>query len=103
VDQNGRSSEHQGRIKLTILSLRGTSGERTEERGSEQERASSPHPLLHLMEGREKSTSLMQDLREDEGWQNSLIYPKMFGSIVPNAPAGSSYHWQNINLWENAK
>jgi len=27
----------------------------------------------------------------------------MFGSIVPNAPAGSSYHWQNINLWENAK
>jgi len=60
VDQNGRSSEHQGRIKLTILSLRGTSGERTEERGSEQERASSPHPLLHLMEEREKSTSLMQ-------------------------------------------
>ena len=33
-----------GCIKLTILSLRGTSGERTEERGMQFERASSPQP-----------------------------------------------------------
>jgi hypothetical protein len=36
------AQRRQGCIKLTILSLRGTSGERTEERGNQQKRASSP-------------------------------------------------------------
>jgi len=34
----------QGCIKLSILSPRGTSGERTEERGYQQKRTSSPQP-----------------------------------------------------------
>src|SRR6266704_4508672 len=34
----------QGCIKLSILSPRGTSGERTEERGNQQKRTSSPQP-----------------------------------------------------------
>jgi hypothetical protein len=41
-----------GCIKLTILSLRGTSGAKTEERGNQQERASSPH-LSPPSDGRE--------------------------------------------------
>jgi hypothetical protein len=48
----------QGCIKLPILSLRGTSGgERIEERGETNRNAP---PLLHRMEQREKSRSLMR-------------------------------------------
>jgi hypothetical protein len=45
-------------IKLTILSLRGTSGERTE--GGNKYVPPLPNPLLHPMEEREKSKRLMQ-------------------------------------------
>ncbi len=48
----------QGCIKLSILSPRGTSGG---PRGGETNKnAPPPHPLLHPMEEREKSQSLMQ-------------------------------------------
>jgi hypothetical protein len=48
----------QGCIKLCLLSLRGTSGERTEE--TNKNVPPLPNPLLHPMEEREKSRSLMQ-------------------------------------------
>jgi hypothetical protein len=44
---------HRGASLVFFLSPRGTSGERTEERGSSKNKPPLPSPLLHPMEERE--------------------------------------------------
>src|SRR5258706_8961949 len=58
-----RAAVLHGCIKLPLLSPRGTSGERTEERAApfaDQNRPPLPSPLLHRIEEREKFGSSMQ-------------------------------------------
>jgi len=55
-----RAAVPHGCIKLPLLSPRGTSGERTEERGTNKNAPLLPSP----MEEREKSRSLMQACRD---------------------------------------
>ena len=66
----------QGCIKLFFLSPRGTSGERTEERGTNKDAPPLPCPLLgHPMEEREKAMSLMQPWARSEAKAASLRKP----------------------------
>src|SRR5258706_647239 len=91
-----RDAVPDGCIKLPLLSPRGTSGERTEERGcpfADQNRPPLPSPLLHRIEEREKFGSSMQPCLRRTGITTSLnrliIVHNLFE--CPTHPASPGY------------